>query len=99
MTSDVLTDTARQAVMLGLETVGPLLLVILVVGLVVGTLQAATQIQDQSVGFVVRLLAVVVSRWSCCCRGCSIGWSSIRPTCSSGFRRCCDDGPLNWCPG
>ena len=51
MTSDALTDTARQAVMLGLETVGPLLLVILVVGLVVGTLQAATQIQDQAVGF------------------------------------------------
>ena len=62
MTSDVLTDAARQAVMIGLEIVGPLLLVILGVGLVVGTLQAATQVQDQSVGFVVRLLAVVVSR-------------------------------------
>ena len=61
MTSDVLTDAARQAVMIGLEIVGPLLLVILGVGLVVGTLQAATQVQDQSVGFVVRLLAVVVS--------------------------------------
>ncbi|HAB11413.1 MAG TPA: hypothetical protein DCE47_06960, partial [Planctomycetaceae bacterium] len=60
MTSDVLTDAARQAVMIGLEIVGPLLLVILGVGLVVGTLQAATQVQDQSVGFVVRLLAVVV---------------------------------------
>ena len=61
MTSDVLTDAAPQAVMIGLEIVGPLLLVILGVGLVVGTLQAATQVQDQSVGFVVRLLAVVVS--------------------------------------
>ena len=61
MTSDVLTDAARQAVMIGLEIVGPLLLVILGVGLVVGTLQAATQVQDQSVGCVVRLLAVVVS--------------------------------------
>ena len=61
MTSDVLTDAARQAVMIGLEIVGPLLLVILGVGLVVGTLQAATQVQDQSVGYVVRLLAVVVS--------------------------------------
>ena len=61
MTSDVLTDAARQAVMIGLEIVGPLLLVILGVGLVVGTLQAATQVQDQSVGLVVRLLAVVVS--------------------------------------
>ena len=61
MTSDVLTDAARQAVMIGLEIVGPLLLVILGVGLVVGTLQAATQVQDQSVGCVVRLVAVVVS--------------------------------------
>ena len=61
MTGDMLTDTARQAVMLGLEMAGPVLLVILVVGLVVGTLQAATQIQDQSVGFVVRLLAVAVT--------------------------------------
>ena len=61
MTSDLLIDTARQAVLLGLETVGPVLLVILAVGLVVGTLQAVTQIQDQSVGFVVRLLAVAVA--------------------------------------
>ncbi|MFP6703637.1 MAG: flagellar biosynthetic protein FliQ [Planctomycetaceae bacterium] len=61
MTSDQLTDTARQAVMLGLETAGPVLLLILVVGLVVGTLQAATQIQDQSIGLVVRLLAVVTA--------------------------------------
>jgi len=61
MNSDLLTDAARQAVLLGLETTGPVLLVILAVGLVVGTLQAATQIQDQSVGFVVRLLAVVVA--------------------------------------
>ena len=61
MTSDLLTDSARQAVMLGLETAGPVLLVILAVGLVVGTLQAATQIQDQSVGFVVRLLAVATT--------------------------------------
>jgi flagellar biosynthetic protein FliQ len=61
MTSDLLTDSARQAVMLGLETAGPVLLVILAVGLVVGTLQAATQIQDQSVGFVVRLLAVAAT--------------------------------------
>ena len=61
MNSDLLTDAARQAVLLGLETTGPVLLVILVVGLVVGTLQAATQIQDQSVGFVVRVLAVVLA--------------------------------------
>ena len=61
MTSDLLTDTARQAVVLGLETAGPVLLVILAVGLLVGTIQAATQIQDQSVGFVVRLLAVAAA--------------------------------------
>ena len=61
MNSDLLTDAARQAVLLGLETTGPVLLVILVVGLVVGPLQAATQIQDQSVGFVVRVLAVVLA--------------------------------------
>ena len=36
-------------------------LVILAVGLLVGTIQAATQIQDQSVGFVVRLLAVAAT--------------------------------------
>ncbi len=61
MTSDLLTGPARQAVMLGLETAGPVLLVILAVGLLVGTIQAATQIQDQSVGFVVRLLAVAAA--------------------------------------
>ena len=61
MSGDALVDSARSAVGLALETVGPVLIVVLVVGLVVGVLQAVTQVQDQSVGFVVRLLAVVVS--------------------------------------
>tara|TARA_B100000029_G_scaffold400127_1_gene398984 strand:- start:448 stop:714 length:267 start_codon:yes stop_codon:yes gene_type:complete len=58
MTTDLLTDAARSAMMLGLEVVLPVLGVLLVVGLVVGTLQAATQVQDQSVGFVLKLMAV-----------------------------------------
>ncbi len=58
MTTDLLTDAARSAMMLGLEVVLPVLGVLLVVGLVVGTLQAATQVQDQSVGFVLKLMGV-----------------------------------------
>ena len=61
MSGDALIDVARSAVALALETVGPVLLVVLVVGLVVGVLQAVTQVQDQSAGFVVRLVAVVVT--------------------------------------
>ena len=42
---------------------GPILAALLVVGLVVGALQAATQINDPAVGFVPRALTAAVACW------------------------------------
>ena len=43
---------------------GPMLGALLVVGLVVGVLQAATQINDPAVGFLPRLVAGLVTAWA-----------------------------------
>jgi len=55
----VLLQLGREAIALVLLVSLPPLGAALAVGLVVGVLQAATQIQDQSVGVVPRLAAVI----------------------------------------
>jgi flagellar biosynthesis protein FliQ len=52
-------DALRVAATVG----GPVLGVLLLVGLVVGVLQAATQINDPAVGFVPRALAAAAACW------------------------------------
>jgi flagellar biosynthetic protein FliQ len=54
-------DLARQAVTVTLLISAPMLVAGLIVGLAVGLLQALTQIQDQTVAFVPKLLAMVVA--------------------------------------
>jgi flagellar biosynthesis protein FliQ len=44
---------------------GPILLTLLFVGLVVGVLQAATQINDPAVGFLPRMVAAVLVAFLC----------------------------------
>lgn len=61
MNATLALDLVRQAVQLALMTAGPLLLVILVVGAIVGLLQAVTQIQEQTLTFVPKLLAVAAA--------------------------------------
>jgi type III secretion HrpO family protein len=51
----------RETVVLVLLVSAPPLLAALVVGLVTGVLQAATQVQEQTLGVVPRLLAVFVA--------------------------------------
>ena len=51
-------DLARRAMMMALALGGPLLLVALVVGLLISVLQAVTQIQEQTLAFVPKLVAV-----------------------------------------
>jgi flagellar biosynthesis protein FliQ len=43
------------------KVAGPLLLAALVVGLIVGVLQAATQVQEASISFVIKLIAVGIT--------------------------------------
>jgi len=68
MTQDTVVNLATQAMTLALEVAGPMLLVGLVVGLVVSLFQAVTQIQEQSLSFIPKivslaLLIVVLGPW------------------------------------
>jgi flagellar biosynthetic protein FliQ len=51
-------DLARNAILLALLIAGPMLIVALGVGLVVSVIQAVTQIQEQTLSFVPKLIAV-----------------------------------------
>jgi flagellar biosynthetic protein FliQ len=51
----------REGLYLMLLVSAPVLLVSMLVGLVVGVLQAATQVQDQTVAFVPKLVAAFVT--------------------------------------
>lgn len=60
-TAEVLLHAAEQGLLLVLVVSAPPLLAALVVGLLVGVIQAATQIQDQTIGVVAKLAAVAVA--------------------------------------
>jgi flagellar biosynthetic protein FliQ len=51
-------DLARNAIMMALLIAGPMLIVALLVGLTVSVLQAVTQIQEQTLAFVPKLVGV-----------------------------------------
>ncbi|MEX3526343.1 MAG: flagellar biosynthesis protein FliQ [Burkholderia sp.] len=61
MTPESVMTLGRQAMMIGLLLAAPLLLVALVVGLVVSLFQAATQINESTLSFIPKLLAIVVT--------------------------------------
>jgi flagellar biosynthetic protein FliQ len=58
------TALVREALSLLAVTAGPLLIVVLIVGLVMGVLQAATQINDPAVSFLPRALVGVGVAWA-----------------------------------
>lgn len=57
---DIVVRSIREGLVLVLLLSAPPLLASLIVGLVVGIFQAATQIQDQTVSFVPKLVVVVI---------------------------------------
>lgn len=59
MSSDHFIVVAKQALFLSLILTGPPVLAAMVVGLVISILQATTQIQEQTLTFVPKLVAVV----------------------------------------
>lgn len=61
MTLDQATDLVRQALLLALIIAGPMLLIGLVVGIFVSLLQAVTQIQEQTLTFIPKIVAMVAS--------------------------------------
>ena len=60
MSHALVVDLARNAIMLALLVAGPMLVVALLVGLTVSVLQAVTQIQEQTLAFVPKLVGVSV---------------------------------------
>ena len=58
MSHALIVDLARNAIMLALLIAGPMLVVALLVGLTVSVVQAVTQIQEQTLAFVPKLIGV-----------------------------------------
>lgn len=58
MSHTLVVDLARNAILLAFALAGPMLVVALGVGLLVSVFQAVTQIQEQTLAFVPKLIAV-----------------------------------------
>ena len=61
MTPERVMNLGRQAVEMTLILAGPLLLSALVVGLIVSIFQAATQINEQTLSFIPKLIATFIA--------------------------------------
>ncbi|HWD70309.1 MAG TPA: flagellar biosynthesis protein FliQ [Solirubrobacteraceae bacterium] len=60
MNQDTVVNLATQAMTLAFEIAGPILLVGLVIGLAVSLFQAVTQIQEQSLSFIPKIVGLAV---------------------------------------
>lgn len=60
MNQDTVINLATQAMTLALEIAGPILLCGLIIGLLVSIFQAVTSIQEQSLSFITKIVAVAV---------------------------------------
>jgi flagellar biosynthetic protein FliQ len=61
LTSDVFVDILKQGIYLFLIVVSPALIVSLIVGLIISVFQAITQINEQTLTFVPKILAVFLT--------------------------------------
>ncbi len=55
----MVSDLLREAVLVALKLSAPMLILSLVVGVIVAILQAVTQIHEQSISFIFKLIVVV----------------------------------------
>ena len=60
MTPDMVIDLGRDALTVTVMLAAPLLMAALLTGLVVGLFQAATQINEQTLSFIPKLLSMVI---------------------------------------
>jgi len=60
MDTGLVIELAFQAMRMTFVLAGPVLIALLIVGLVIGILQAATQVNESSVSFVPKLVVIVV---------------------------------------
>jgi len=61
MTPDTVVDIGRQALVVTILLAAPMLLSALLTGLIVGLFQAATQIQEQTLCFIPKLLVMFIA--------------------------------------
>ena len=61
MTPETIMSMGNQAIQVSLVLAAPLLLVALIVGLIISIFQAATQINEATLSFIPKLLAVFVT--------------------------------------
>ena len=61
MTDTQVTDLALQTMMLAAKVAAPVLLTALLVGFLISLFQAATQIQEQTLSFVPKVIAVAIA--------------------------------------
>jgi len=59
--ADQAVELCRQALILTMLIVGPVLVVAVAVGLLISILQAVTQLQDQTISFVPKIIAMMVA--------------------------------------
>ena len=60
MDAATVSDTLREGVMVALKLGGPLLILSMAVGILVAIFQAVTQLHEQSLSFILKLIVVVV---------------------------------------
>lgn len=60
MNTAAVTDVMRDAVGITLKLGGPMLILSMLVGVVIAILQAVTQIHEQTIAFVLKLIVVVL---------------------------------------
>ncbi|NWN95422.1 MAG: flagellar biosynthesis protein FliQ [Bacillus sp. (in: Bacteria)] len=60
MSEEMVISLAEKGIMVTFMVCGPLLLIALVVGMIVSIVQAATQIQEQTLAFVPKIVAVLL---------------------------------------
>ncbi|MFJ7747059.1 flagellar biosynthesis protein FliQ [Peribacillus sp. NPDC097295] len=61
MSADYVIDVAEKGIYMVLIIAGPLMVIALVVGLLVSIFQATTQIQEQTLAFVPKIVAVLLA--------------------------------------
>jgi flagellar biosynthesis protein FliQ len=61
MPLSLVSDLARNAIMIAMLVAAPMLAIALIIGLLVSVLQAVTQIQEQTLSFVPKLVGVAVT--------------------------------------
>jgi flagellar biosynthetic protein FliQ len=60
MTPDVISTIAQETVLVAVKLVAPILLSSLAVGLIVAMFQAATQINEQTLTFIPKLVTIII---------------------------------------